>query len=109
MRHLDTRTYTNVALTVLIVLLAIMIAQPYVSLPTAQAQLESRLESDRNAQQRRAAESFSPSLDKLAGATEQVAEANRDIAKAIRESAEAQTKIAKSIGSLSEGSGAMGQ
>jgi septal ring-binding cell division protein DamX len=94
MRHLETRTYTNVALTVLIILLAIMAIRPYVSLPEARAQFN---EPARNQQQRRMAEELNPSQDKTAEATDRVAEATQKVAEAIRESAKSQQNIAAAL------------
>ena len=93
MRTIATRTYTNVVLTLIALVLAALLLQPYVALPTAQAQFD---EPERNVQQSRAAATLNSNVDN-ADATREVAQANRGIAKAIAEAAKAQSQIAKAI------------
>jgi hypothetical protein len=99
MRTIKSQTYTNVALTVLIVLMTAMVLKPYFSAPKAQADgVESVLGNTkiRNAQQNsRAGDVNSQELN--AAATEKVAAANERIASALQESARNQGRIADAI------------
>lgn len=100
MKTVASRTYTNVALTVLIILLAVLAFRPYLPGSSAYAlDMDRDTETtryDRNAQQQRVAQSLN-SQEQNAEATREVAAATRDVAQAIRESAAAQEKIAQSL------------
>lgn len=90
MQTVKNRVYTNVALTAVIILLALQLLMPLVSAPDAQAQTGEFNESREVA-----------AAHVSAAATREVAAANRDIAKAIDKSAKAQQDIARSIDKLS--------
>ncbi|HOE97112.1 MAG TPA: hypothetical protein PK847_11070 [Candidatus Sumerlaeota bacterium] len=96
MKSIETRTYTNVVLTVLALLLLVLVAQPYVSLPAAHAQLDL----SRNEQQSDKLNSVEPLADQAA-ATREVAAANLKIAEAITKAAAAQSEIAAALARLS--------
>ena len=57
MKSIQTRTYTNVALTAIIILLAILLLRPYGIVPQAQAQM---MEEQRNEQQSKVLATLNP-------------------------------------------------
>ncbi|GEM_PF-5271316 len=97
MQTIQSRAYTNVILTVIALLLAVLAIGPYVQVNTpAWAQIEPSR--PRNIQQTAA------SGDEIVGrATESVARATQDIAQAIREAAKSQQAIADALLALGEG------
>lgn len=97
MKSIQTRTYTNVALTAIIILLALLLIRPYALAPQAYAQMDE----PRNVQQTRTLATLNPNADN-AKATEQVAAATREIASAIREAAKSQEQIAQALLKLGE-------
>ena len=95
MQTIHSRTYTNVALTVLILMALVLLVRPYVSLPKANAASEDQA----------ARPSRSVLLDPNAAVADglrDIASANKEIAAATREAAKAQAEVAKAIGRLSE-------
>ena len=86
MQTMTTRTYTNLALTVIMILLAILALQPLVSLSEATAE-------DRDVGNKRPVSEF--------GQTK-IAESNREIAAAIREASQSQKEIAGALNRLSD-------
>lgn len=98
MRTITTQTYTNVALTVLILLLAVLVARPYMGSTQAHADGFGRNQQQNN----RAGDINSQELN--AAATDRVADANQKIAEAINKSAQAQRAIADAINGLASAS-----
>lgn len=98
MQTLHTRTYTNVALTVLILLLLVLAVRPYVSLPTAQA--ESFTMGAEPPRDDHKSELLKDPYAGVAAALRELATSNKDIAAAIRETAQSQSAVAKAIQSL---------
>jgi hypothetical protein len=100
MQTIHSRTYTNVALTVLILLLLALVVRPYLALPTAQASPgDTGLNASGN---------ITPQLDPAAAvaqALRELAGTNREIASAIRETGKAQNEVAQSIARLGVPSG----
>lgn len=92
MRTIHSRTYTNVALTMLIILLLAVLARPYVGLPKANA-------ASGDSERQRTNMLADPNAE-LAAATREVANSNKEIAVAIRETAKAQQEVARSISGL---------
>ena len=98
MQTVQSRLYTNVVLTAIAVLLAVIAFKPLVSFGTLAFAAPD--DDGRNAEQRRRIGDLGEQFDGFAASTEQVAEATRDVAAAIREAAKSQTAIAKSIEKL---------
>lgn len=108
MRTIGSRTYTNVALTAIVVLFLVMALQSLVSVPTARAEFNWDDEDtglERNKAQRAKAAALMPNVAEAAKATREVAQANREIAKAIKDAAKAQREIAQAILKLSDSTG----
>ena len=88
-----TRTYTNLALSVIMILLAILALQPVVSLSEATAE-------DRDGGSKRPVSEFGQT--KIAESNKMIAESNREIAAAIREASQSQKEIAGALNRLSD-------
>lgn len=109
MRSIHSLTYTNVALTVLILLLSAVLVKPYLTMPAAQAQSSlsenfrkaDPMEEKRSSQQEAKVAQLNPNADNAA-ALREIAAAAREIADAIREGAKSQGEVAKALGKLSE-------
>lgn len=101
MQTIHSRTYTNVALTVLIILLLILGLRPYVSMPAAYAGASSLTLTDNSSpsEKKRSALLDDP-YSGVADALREVALSNKDVAAAIRETAKSQDNVAKAISSL---------
>ncbi len=97
MTTMTTRTYTNVALTAIILLLLALVARPYISAPEAHAQLIP----ERNRQQKEKLASVEP-LAINAEATKEIAEANRQIARSIQELAAVHKELAKALAQVAK-------
>lgn len=98
MQTIQSRLYTNVILTAIAILLAVLALAPYLPMSTPAFAIEPIM---RNQQQRaRNAQVQGAVFDEFAKATLSVAEANKDIARAIREAAKSQKDIAKAIDKL---------
>ena len=94
MRTIESRTYTNVALTVLILLFLALVIRPYFTLPKAYA-TDFGDESDFRSK----SVPLSGIVDANKGLSE-IAGSNKEIAAAIRETAQAQQAVAKAIAQL---------
>jgi hypothetical protein len=94
MQTIHSRTYTNVALTVLIILLLAVLVRPYVGLPKAQA--ASGDFSDGSTR------TLNP-YGEASAALREIAKSNQEIASAVRETAKAQREVAESIHGLGVG------
>ena len=102
MRSISSLTYTNVSLTVLILLLLALVVRPLVSFPTAHAaDLDTSPDMGRNAAQSRKMADLNPNADNAA-AMREVAAAIREVAGAINKSATAQADIATAFGKLGQ-------
>lgn len=109
MQTIHSRTYTNVALTVLILLMLALVARPYVSLPKAYAGSLDSLTSktpqddktmlDGQGAQIRSALLVDPYAD-VAKALREIAASNKEVADAIRETAKSQYEVSHSIGAI---------
>lgn len=92
MKSINTRTYTNVALTAIVILLAVLALRPFMGAPAAHAQQEER--------------GNRPTTEygqlQIADSNREIAKSNLAIANAIKESAKSSEKIATSLGRLSE-------
>lgn len=97
MQTIHSRTYTNVALTVLIVLMLLVLARPYLGLPSAHA-LERTDDSDDN-NRTRISTLLEPNQAMVA-AIRDVARSKEQIAAAVQETAKAQQNVADAIKSL---------
>jgi len=94
MQTIHTRTYTNVALTVLIILLLAVLVHPYIGLPKAQAASPDYGEGSAGNTRM-----LNPYGD-VSVALREIAKSNQEIASAIRESGKAQREVAESIHGL---------
>ena len=101
MQTIHSRTYTNVALTALILLLLVLALRPYVSAPSAYASAANLTVSDTGTLDptKKAALLEDPYAG-VAAALREVAASNKDIAAAIRETAKSQESVGKAISSL---------
>ena len=97
MKTITTRTYTNVALTVIMLLLLFLTVKPLISIPAAHAQLDSK----RNAQQTSKISAVD-AVSVNAEATREIAQANREIAKAIDKLANTHKDVARALTRLVE-------
>ena len=99
MRTISSQTYTNVSLTVLILLLAALVIRPLVSIPAAQAR-------DLNAVDSSDDTSKPATVNPDASAIRECAVALQQIATAINRSADNQAKMAEALHSLGQPAGA---
>jgi hypothetical protein len=99
MRNLDSRAYTNMALTVLILLLTVLVARPYLQPARAYAApVAPGTDAGQNAL-------LNPYVD-VAAAIREVADSNRQVAAAVQETAKAQRDVARAIERLASGASA---
>ena len=96
MQTINSRTYTNVALTVVMLLLAALLIRPYVSVPSAHAQGYNEKKKGKS----RPTSEYGQI--EIAKATSKTAQASIQIAEAIRESAKSQQEIAGALKRLSD-------
>ena len=95
MQTMKTRTYTNVALTAIMILLAILALQPFVSISKAMAE-----DDEREVKSKRPASELGQT--RIAESNKMIAESNREIAVAIREASQSQKEIAGALNRLSD-------
>ena len=93
MQTIHTRTYTNVALTVIILLLLVLAARPYLGIPGAYAADDSDLRAGRRV-------NVEPNAE-IAAAIRDASKSAQEIATAVRETAKAQQEVAHAIERLS--------
>ena len=101
MRRIHTRTYTNLMLTAVAVLLGVLALAPRLPPPAATAQLTGTLSASDNSEQSRKIAQLNPNADN-ATAQMEIAKANREIADALRKQAEAQKEMARSLAGIAD-------
>lgn len=108
MQTIHSRTYTNVALTALILLLLVLALRPYVSAPTAYASAaDLTISASGGLDPAKKAALLEDPYAGVAAALREVAAANKDVAAAIRETAKSQDNVAKAISALGAPMGAV--
>lgn len=95
MQTIHSRTYTNVALTVLILLLLVLVARPYTGLEKAYA---GSLTDESSAS--KSSTAFKDPFTDATAALREIAVSNKDIASAIRETAKSQADVARALAAL---------
>jgi hypothetical protein len=98
MQTIGSRSYTNMALTAVILLLLALVVQPYLSIPQAQAQISGSMSSVDQSPSRTS--TTNPGVENAA-ATRDVAAALKDVAAALKEQATAQKEIGRALFKLS--------